>query len=137
MKTNLIFFALLTLYLVSSQNVVSQVGGSSTTHTASDTLNLAFRYVDSHEQKIQGMQYCFKNFYSSYMSGVIISGIGMGITVLSTAYDEPEMLGAGVLLGGAVSLVGLIVSIDSFKWLKRAGVAPADYGVGFKVRLHK
>jgi hypothetical protein len=98
-------------------------------------LKVAFQIIDTQEQKLYGMQYCFKKFYNEYLTGVLVTGVGAGITVASIGYDDPELTGAGVLLGGAVSLAGIVYSLSSFRWMNRAGISPARYGLGFRIRL--
>lgn len=136
MKRSLILPALIVIALLLSQSTQAQ-DLSSYKKTPSDSLRLAIDVAEFHEAKIMGMQHCFRSFYSQYTGGIMISLTGVMVTPLALLSEDPTVVSTGLIVGGAVSLIGAIICLDSFKWLNRAGVSPADYGVGFKVRLHK
>lgn len=48
-------------------------------------------------------------------------------------YNDKKMIAS--LICGGVTLVGAIIILDSFSWLKRASIKPSQYGVSFTYDL--
>lgn len=63
--------------------------------------------------------------HEQYSSGTLLLGLGLGASVLGTVLyslksDDPGPIGPGLMIaGGATSLIGGIIQIDSHKWFAR------------------
>ena len=76
--------------------------------------------------EIEHLRYCMGKYHKQKMTGYYFGFSAIGIGACGVAVDEPSVLiGSGVL-----GLVGLIISVDSEKWLKKASLTP--YGLGLK-----
>jgi hypothetical protein len=87
-------------------------------------------------QEINYMKTCFTNFHSQYKKGVAISIIGIAISATggflmnqeSSTDFEQAVVGAGAL----TTLIGGIVTINSHKWIGRAGLGLTGNGIGVR-----
>lgn len=75
--------------------------------------------------------YCLNKFRVQQLTGIGLSIAGGVIAASGASLENPEVM----LIGGAVSLGGFIVSINSYKWLKRAYVYPTNKGIAVGINF--
>ena len=92
---------------------------------------------DLYKIEIEGIKYCNYRFAKESLTGI---GIGLGgglISIVPLSSNNSGTRNVGLAMCAISGLTGTIFMIDSFKWMKRAGVSPADYGLGFKLDLDR
>lgn len=98
--------------------------------------NYAQDRIDSLQIELQYMRYNIGKFHNQFKTGLIISvsGVAFSSLMLATKPDEngknTNMAIVGVI-GSTIAFTGVIVSLNSYKYLKRASIRPTNYGIGF------
>ena len=79
--------------------------------------------------EFQYMQNCFARQHSQFLTGSVISAIGLGITGASfyveTDANAPKVMAIG---GACLMFIGTVVIIDSHKWFKKASLGVSGKG---------
>jgi hypothetical protein len=87
-------------------------------------------------QEIDYMKTCFTNYHKAYNQGAAVSVIGLTLAttsgILLANKTETKLEYAMLGLGGVTSAVGMIIIIDSHKWMGRAGLGITGNGVGVR-----
>ncbi|MFZ4740069.1 MAG: hypothetical protein ACOYLE_02775 [Bacteroidales bacterium] len=120
MKKILIIF----LFLFSFTSVFSQYG---------QIANAPLNKTDSIALNLKYTKNCIASFHrqhqvatvATFVGGVIILGsVSPLIITNSQNTDSKGIIAVGTTLGCAIAVVGMIMQIDSYKWLKRSGLQP-------------
>jgi len=97
--------------------------------------------MDSLAYDLAYTKYNVGKFKKQMMTGIAISSIGW-MAAISAPYIidaktikelETQKIVSFSCLG--VSLLGMLISIDSFSWLENASIKPTQYGVSFTIDL--
>jgi hypothetical protein len=115
--------------------------------------------MDSIAYDLAYTKYNIGRFHKEWQTGLIVTYAGVAVSGLSIAFGRVEEtttglvkvngiyvngdittynytpMYVGMVVGGAISLVGQIISLDSYKWLKRASIKPTQYGVSFRFNI--
>lgn len=75
---------------------------------------------DSLNINLQYTKYCLNKYRSSFLKGYSMQIIGAVGASAGAYFDKKE----AVIAGGVISFVGLFISFNSFKWLRKASVSP-------------
>lgn len=98
--------------------------------------NDTIKSLEQYKNEINGIRYCNYMFAKENLTAI---GFGIGGSILISltlnSKDINNTNRGALVVGTASCLIGAILEIDSFKWMRRAGLSPADYGFGFKVDL--
>jgi hypothetical protein len=84
--------------------------------------------TDSVMIRLDRIQYCMGQYHKEKMISheMMIGGAVIAIVSAVTAtYDEMGYMtsgGAGMIIGGLISVAGVVVSIDAEKWMKRGSI---------------
>ena len=121
MKTLLIIFALFTITICSAQ---------------SDSLSINQR-LKLVENNLTNMGDDLIGFHEQYQDGICVTIIGLMMNVGGIClYDYNEDIGIALLYGGMATMtVGLVVTIDAHRYIKKAGenlsftLSPKQVGV--------
>jgi hypothetical protein len=100
---------------------------------APKSLDANFPVIDQEtlNQSILFTNYCLNRFRVQQLTGIGLSIAGGIIAASGASLENPEVM----LIGGAVSLGGFVVSINSYKWLRRAYVFPTNKGVAVGINF--
>ena len=101
--------------------------------------------IDSIAYDMAYTKYNLYKFHSQHQTGTIFTIIGVGLNMGAVLtipmamqssnqdYTVPYMFaGAGCLS----TLIGQIIIIDSYKWIKRATIKPNNYGISINFYLN-
>ena len=94
--------------------------------------------TDSLEYEIAYMRYCLGHFHKQHNLGVTMQIVGattvsLAYVMASSSYSGNSGAGLFALGGFVVTIVGVVIELDSFKWFKRASIRPSRYGVGLSL----
>jgi hypothetical protein len=107
---------------------------------------LKYKGIDSLNYKIGYIRYNLGQLHKEFTTGIWFSSIGF-LTALSAPYfiktpedykDYPaysKKVQTAVFVGAGIALIGTIISLDSYKWIKRASIEPTLYGAKFNYKF--
>lgn len=108
---------------------------------------ISYSRMDSLAYDLAYTKYNVGRFKSQMMTGYMISTSGMltlmiGNIFITQQSKDPnnKITNASIIvnsIGGGLVLIGGIVSLDSYSWLKRASIKPSQYGLTFSIDLEK
>lgn len=77
--------------------------------------------------------YCLSKFRKEQLTGFGLGLVGGGLAVVGSINESNEL----AIIGGIVSLSGLVIHLSSYRWLKRAYFYPLENGaaVGLKIKF--
>lgn len=95
------------------------------------------RIADNYKYEIDHIRYCTGKYRNEIMTGYVFSFVGMASmsaplyikTKTNEDADNVKLVGG---IGFGISLVGLIIIIDSNKWMKRINVGPDGIGLRYR-----
>lgn len=90
--------------------------------------------ADSLEINLEYTKICLGKFYEQHDIGVYFTAIGTIVlggssAIYATSVNNPTdndkiIFGSVSAVGGVIALAGIIISMDSYKWLNRARLQP-------------
>jgi hypothetical protein len=112
---------------VGKKNIIS-LQSSKILRTSTDSINF----------RLDNVQFCLNRFHSQHKTGMIFIGIGYTTTIVGSlvAIGTTENIDQYRLLmglGGGLSIIGVIITLDSYKWLKQASISPYPGGINLKI----
>jgi hypothetical protein len=111
--------------------------------------------LDSIEYKINYVQYNLGKFHKQFKTGLYTTAAGSAILIIGASL-KPEKLetteGTGFnertkikndyiqnivigAAGGVIAIVGIVMVLNSYKWIKRASIEPSIYGATLKINF--
>ena len=101
------------------------------------TYNIPLNKLDSIDIDLKYTKFCLSKYRNEAFTGIDLGLIGMTVGVLGIFTKDTDIMTACSFSGGLLALIGSVVVIDSFKWLKHSGNKPLleHYGNGVCIRF--
>lgn len=74
---------------------------------------------------IEKVQYCLGEYYHERETGLILTMLGTSIAIVSSIaiVNNEQARKGGIIAGSVIGIVGLGITIDSDKWIKRSSIS--------------
>lgn len=117
MKRIILAITILTIYLSAS--------AQTSIYSPAKTKPSAPREITSFKTDTEKIQYCLGNYYQQRQSGLMltIGGGALSTVAVLALQTSPKAMDAGIIMGGVISIVGIGVTFDAEKWLKKASIS--------------
>ena len=88
------------------------------------------------DYKTGWIQYNLQNYYGEERTSQIFYGAGLLAGAVYLCLPDEKNNNSPILyVSGTLTLIGYLIHLDSFKWLKRASIEPIRNGVSVKLKL--
>lgn len=91
--------------------------------------------ADSLDYELAYMRYCLGKFNRQHSAGVLVTFTGAVITGVSLSQATTTKSYVVPIGGCVVMLVGTLITLNSFRWIKQSAIKPARYGVGISINF--
>lgn len=96
--------------------------------------------LDSTRYELDYTRYCMFRFHKQMTNGLSMQYVGLvlgGSTIyISSTNENMKDLGLyGPIIGGLLTVIGIITEISSYKWFRYASLGPDKYGIGLSIYL--
>ncbi len=93
--------------------------------------------TDSLDYELRYMRYNLRKFHRQFLTGLSLSLAGsiilVGSPFILSATDNMNLFYLSSGVGAALGTVGLIVQVNSYKWIKKASIKPSEYGISLQI----
>ncbi|WP_132434369.1 hypothetical protein [Natronoflexus pectinivorans] len=124
------------LFVLSSFTVGAQISDNAYGSITQSDSEISINIIDKPDLELVAakqlyLEQCLYSYAKQKERGIMLSMVGVAISGVGISSSN-DVLSYG---GGAMSLIGVFISLNANKWLKRTTIQPSQEGAVFKFRF--